>query len=54
MRIGRAIILPAILTLGLAASTLCGSAVAAAAAHAPASGVHATAAPVSVNTYYHL
>jgi hypothetical protein len=53
MRIGRAIIIPAIIALGVAGSILAGSAVSAKAK--PASSVHvqvavAAAAP---NTYYH-
>ncbi len=53
MRIGRAIIIPAILALGAAGSILAGSAVPVAAVHAPS--VHVQAATVSVNpsTLYH-
>jgi hypothetical protein len=55
MRIGRAIIIPAILALGVAGSTLAGSAIVAAAGSAPS--VHALTshaqADNSPNLYYH-
>jgi hypothetical protein len=50
MRIGRAIIIPAILALGAAGSILAASAMPAAAGPAPSVHVQAAAAP---NTYYH-
>lgn len=52
MRIRRALIIPAILALGMAGSVLSGPAMAAAAAHAPSVGVHAVAAPSNSNMYY--
>jgi hypothetical protein len=53
MRIGRVLIIPAILALSAAGSILSGSVMPAAAVHAP--GVHAQAAAVSSvpNIYYH-
>jgi hypothetical protein len=52
MRIGRAIIIPAILALGVAGSTLAGSAMATAAGHAHA--VHAQTHAASIpHVYYH-
>jgi hypothetical protein len=53
MRIGRAIIIPAILALGVAGSTLAGSAIAVAAGSAPS--VHAQAADSTQgpNLFYH-
>jgi hypothetical protein len=47
MRIGRAVIIPAILALGVAAAALAGSEMATAAAHAPA--VHAQVSAASSN-----
>jgi len=52
MRIGRAIIIPAILALGAAGSILSGSAMSAAVGHAPSTHVHATAVSASPNIYY--
>ncbi len=46
MRIGRAIIIPAILALGMAGSVLSGPAMSAAAVHAPS--VHGQVAAVSI------
>ena len=51
MRIGRAIIIPAILALGVAGSALSGSAIAVAAIHAPAAHVQAVSA--APQTFYH-
>ena len=53
MRIGRVLIIPAILALSAAGSILAGSAMPVAAVHAPS--VHAQAAAVSSvpNIYYH-
>ena len=53
MRIGRVLIIPAILALSVAGSILSGSVMPAAAVHAP--GVHAQAAAVSSvpYIYYH-
>jgi hypothetical protein len=53
MRIRRALIIPAILALGVAGSALSGSAMAAAAAHSPSVHVQAVAS-ANPNTYYHL
>ena len=53
MRIRRAIIVPVILALGVTGSILSGSAMAAAAAHAPSVQVHATANSMKPNMYYH-
>ena len=52
MRIGRRIIIPAILVLGVAASALAGTEISAAAAHAPSSQVQTTAASAGPNTMY--
>jgi hypothetical protein len=53
MRIGRAIIIPAIVALGVAGSVLPGAEIAMAAAHAPAAHVH-TAVHISFwGVYYH-
>jgi len=51
MRVKRAVIVPAILALGLAGSILVGSS--ASAAVTQASGSHATASSVSPNSFYH-
>ena len=53
MRIRRAIIIPAILTLGAAGSILAGSAAPAAAAHAPAAHVQAAAVKMAPATWYY-
>ena len=53
MRIGRAIIIPAILALGVAGSALPGPVIAVAAAHAPSVHVQAVAASFAPDTYYH-
>ncbi len=51
MRIGRAIIIPAILALGVAGSILSGSAMPVAAVHAPS--VHVEAAVASPDVMYY-
>jgi hypothetical protein len=54
MRIGRAFIIPAILTLGVAGSALVGVAIpAAAAANAPIVHVHKTGLVPAINMYHH-
>jgi hypothetical protein len=53
MRIGRTIIIPAILALSAAGSILAGSAVPVAAAQAPTVHVLSTASSAIPNTYYH-
>jgi hypothetical protein len=53
MRVGRKIIIPAILALGAAGSILASSAATAAVAQAPASHVVATTAHASPSLYYH-
>lgn len=53
MRIGRTIIIPAILALGVAGSALPGSVMAAAAGHAPSTHVLAVAAPATPDILYH-
>jgi hypothetical protein len=53
MRIGRAIIIPAILALGVAGSVLSGSAMAATAQHTPSVHSHAVAARISPDILYH-
>ena len=52
MRIGRAIIIPVILALGVAGSTLSGSAMSAATGHAPSAHVHTVAVSANSNIYY--
>ncbi len=52
MRIGRTIIIPALLALGVTGSALSGSVMTAAAGHAPSANVLA-AAPAIPSTYYH-
>lgn len=52
MRIGRAIIIPAILALGVAGSILSGSAMSAAAGRAPSAHVHPVAVSACPNIYY--
>ena len=52
MRVGRAIIIPAILALSVAGSVVTGAEVAVAAVHAPAVHVH-TVPPLTNLTYYH-
>jgi hypothetical protein len=52
MRIGRSIVIPTILALGVAASALAGAKISAAAEHAPSTHVEATAASTSPNTLY--
>lgn len=54
MRIRRALIILAILALGVAGSALPGSAMAVAAGHAPSVHVQVVAASGHPNTYYHL
>jgi hypothetical protein len=53
MRIGRAIIIPAILALGVGGSVLAGSAMSAAAGHAPSVHVQTVAAPTGHDIFYH-
>lgn len=53
MRIGRAVIIPAVLALGVAASLLTGSAMSAAAGPAPSAHVQAAAVSAAPNTFYH-
>lgn len=53
MRIGRAIIIPAILVLGVAGSALPGSVTATAAGHAPSTHVLAAAALATPDILYH-
>jgi hypothetical protein len=53
MRIGRAIIVPAIVALGLAGSVLVGSAMPAVAASAPNASVQATGILPGTNMYHH-
>jgi hypothetical protein len=53
MRIGRAIIIPAIAALGLAGSLLVGSAMPAVAAGVPIAHVHKTDVSAGTNMYHH-
>lgn len=53
MRIGRAIIIPAILALGVAGSILSGSVMSAAAGHAPSVHVQAAAGSTDPSLYFH-
>lgn len=53
MRIGRVIVIPAILALGAAGSIAVGSAVPMAAANTAGVHVLAAAAPISPSLYYH-
>jgi hypothetical protein len=53
MRIGRGIIIPAILALAVAGSALAGAEVSAAVAHSATVNAHVSAVPVSPNTYLH-
>jgi hypothetical protein len=53
MRIGRAFIIPAILTLGVAGSALVGAAVPAAAANVPIVQAPTTGLTVGTNMYHH-
>jgi hypothetical protein len=53
MRVGRAIIIPAILALGVAGSALSGAGIAVAAGHAPSAHVQAVAASAAPATFYH-
>jgi hypothetical protein len=52
MRIGRALIIPAVLALGVAGSVLTGSAMPAAVGHVPSAHVQAAAAPASPDMHY--
>jgi hypothetical protein len=52
MRIGRDLIIPAILALGVAGSLLTGSAMPVAAGHAPSVHVQAAAASAGPNIFY--
>jgi hypothetical protein len=53
MRIGRAILIPTVLALGVAGSLLSGPAMAVAAGHAPSAHVQAAAASASSKMVYH-
>ncbi len=53
MRIGRAIIIPAILALGVAGSALSSSAIAVASVNAPGVHVQVSAASAGPQTFYH-
>jgi hypothetical protein len=53
MRIKRTIIVPAVLALGVVGSLLSGSAMSAAAGHAPAVHVQASATSANPNMMYH-
>ena len=53
MRIGRAIIIPAIVALGVAGTVLPGAEVAMAAGLAPAAHVHTAVVPSLWGVYYH-
>jgi hypothetical protein len=53
MRIGRAFIIPAILTLGIAGSALVGTAIPAAAANVPVVTGQSTGLSVGTNMYHH-
>ena len=53
MRIGRVIIIPAMLALSVAGSLLTGSAMSAAAGHDASGHVPAAAVSASPDTYYH-
>jgi hypothetical protein len=53
MRIGRSLIIPAILALGVAGSLLAGPAMSAATGHQASSHVHVVAAPANPDMVYH-
>lgn len=53
MRIGRAILIPAILVLGTATPVLSGSGISAAAGHAPSAHVLVSTSSVIPHPYYH-
>ena len=53
MRVGRAIIIPAILALSVAGSVVTGAEVAVAAVHASAVHPHTTAPSINIYTYHH-
>lgn len=53
MRIGRTIVIPALLALGVTGSALSGSVMTAAAGHAPSAHVLAVASSAAPGTYYH-
>ena len=53
MRIGRAIIIPAILVLGVAGSVLSGWEMSVAAGHTPSVHVQTTASSATLHVYYH-
>jgi hypothetical protein len=53
MRIGRALIIPAVLALGVAGSLLSGPAIVAAAGHAPSAHVQAAASSATPKVLYH-
>lgn len=52
MRIGRTIIIPAILALGVAGSVVAGSAMSPAAGHQTSAHVQVVAAPVAPDVFY--
>ncbi len=53
MRIGRAILISAILALGVTGSALTGLGISAAAGHAPSAHVQVAAYSAAPNTYHH-
>jgi hypothetical protein len=53
MRIGRAFIIPAILTLGVAGSALVGTAIPAAAANVPIVTAHSTSLSIGADMFHH-
>jgi hypothetical protein len=53
MRIGRAVIIPAILALGVAGSALVGFAMPAAAANVPIVPAHSSSLSTGTNMYHH-
>jgi hypothetical protein len=53
MRIGRTIIIPAILTLSVAGAVLAGSEISTAAVHVSSTHVQATASSANPDTLYH-
>lgn len=52
MRIGRAILIPVILVLGVAGPALSGSGISVAAGHAPSAHVLVSASPATSNVHY--
>lgn len=53
MRIGRGVIIPAILAIAFAGSALAGAEVSAAVAHSAPASAHVVAVSISPDTYYH-